>query len=53
MNIVLAAIVLALVCLLVIWLLPGWRALCAQLGNLFPGAPASHPGFPRTRFAPA
>ena len=40
MNIVLAAIVLALVCLLVIWLLPGWRALSAQLGDLFPGAPA-------------
>lgn len=40
MNIVLAAIVLALVCLLVIWLLPSWRALGAQLGNLFPGTPA-------------
>ncbi|WP_256387732.1 hypothetical protein [Polaromonas sp. AER18D-145] len=40
MNIVLAAIALALVCLLVIWLLPSWRALGVQLGNLFPGAPA-------------
>jgi hypothetical protein len=45
MNILLAAIVLALVCLLVIWLLPSWRALSAQLGNLFPSAPAPDTGF--------
>ncbi|MEO8021932.1 hypothetical protein [Polaromonas sp.] len=45
MNIVLAAIVLALICLLGIWLLPSWRALSAQLGNLFPSAPEPDTGF--------
>ncbi|OOG42818.1 hypothetical protein [Polaromonas sp. A23] len=40
MNIVLVAIVLALVCLLVIWLLPSWRALSVQLTSLFPNSPA-------------
>jgi uncharacterized protein (DUF58 family) len=40
MNIVLVAIVLALICLLVIWLLPSWRALSVQLASLFPSPSA-------------
>lgn len=36
MNIVLVAIVLAFVCLLVIWLVPSWPALSVQLASLFP-----------------
>ncbi|MDW5443270.1 hypothetical protein [Polaromonas sp. SM01] len=40
MNILFAAIVLALVCLLIIWLLPSWSALSAQLGSYFSKTPA-------------
>lgn len=39
MNILFAAIVLALVCLLIIWLVPSWSALSAQLGTFFNKAP--------------
>jgi len=39
MNILFAAIVLALICLLVIWLVPNWDALSAQLKVYFSGPP--------------
>jgi hypothetical protein len=39
MNILFAAIVLALMCLLVIWLVPNWEALSAQLNTYFSGPP--------------
>jgi hypothetical protein len=39
MNILFAAIVLALICLLVIWLVPNWDALSAQLNAYFLGPP--------------
>jgi len=39
MNILFAAIVLALMCLLVIWLVPNWDALSAQLNAYFSGPP--------------
>lgn len=39
MNILFAAIVLALMCLLVIWLVPNWEALSAQLNAYFSGPP--------------
>lgn len=44
MNILFAAIVLALVCLLIIWLIPSWGALSAQLGTFFNKAPPAEAG---------
>ena len=39
MNILFAAIVLALICLLIIWLGPNWGALSAQLNAFFRAPP--------------
>lgn len=49
MTIVLTATVLALLCLVAIWLLPSWPALYAQFGKLFPNTPAADVAKPRAR----
>lgn len=49
MTIVLTATVLALLCLVAIWLLPSWPALYAQFGKLLPNTPASDAAQPPAR----
>ena len=52
MNILFAAIVLALMCLLVIWLVPNWDALSAQLNAYFSGPPQTRAAVARIQPAP-
>lgn len=52
MNILFAAIVLALMCLLVIWLVPNWDALNAQLNTYFSGPPRTRAAVARIQPAP-
>lgn len=52
MNILFAAIVLALICLLVIWLVPSWDALSAQLKAYFSGPPRTQATLARIQPVP-
>lgn len=52
MNILFAAIVLALMCLLVIWLVPSWDALRAQLKAYFSPPPRTQATRARTQPVP-